>query len=188
MAEYTKNHRNTQSAHHLGLTDGRMSAGPGRLSAARLFGHELLRLRLHRGLSLRGLARQLGMTAHSGLVDYEKGARIPPRDLMASYLRVLAPKDDRLARLYEAALSDRADLRTAASIRPAGTRTSDPAAPPSADWEVPLDPSQIQQLAHQCATQSAALASVARTLDAVARQLVEPQSSGTAMTHRPRHE
>ena len=64
-----------------------------------LLGQELLRLRLERGLSLRKLARQLGMTAHSGIVDYERGVRIPPPDLMSSYVQVLQPRGNRLTQL-----------------------------------------------------------------------------------------
>jgi transcriptional regulator with XRE-family HTH domain len=44
-------------------------------SAAVLFGNELILLRLNKGISLRRLARAVGMTAHSGLVDYERGLR-----------------------------------------------------------------------------------------------------------------
>ncbi|MCE6996469.1 helix-turn-helix domain-containing protein [Saccharothrix sp. S26] len=77
-------------------------------------GRELLRLRTARGLSLRRLARLLGMTAHSGLVDYERGLRIPPRDLMSAYIRVLSPHDDGLLEVYRAALDSRAARRVAA--------------------------------------------------------------------------
>jgi transcriptional regulator with XRE-family HTH domain len=79
-------------------------------------GTELLRLRLLRGLSLRRLARLIGMTAHSGLVDYERGVRIPPRDLMDLLQEVLQPPDDRLRLRYEEAISRRADRRCRALV------------------------------------------------------------------------
>ncbi|NUT46543.1 MAG: helix-turn-helix domain-containing protein [Saccharothrix sp.] len=85
---------------------------------ATLLGRELLRLREAQGLSLRRLARLLGMTAHSGLVDYERGLRIPPRDLMSAYVRVLSPEDDHLMGLYRRALADRANLRVATAPEP----------------------------------------------------------------------
>jgi transcriptional regulator with XRE-family HTH domain len=76
-------------------------------------GQELLRLRLERGLSLRKMARELGMTAHSGLVDYERGYRIPPDGLLASYAKVLHIEDDRLLVLHQAARAERARRRIA---------------------------------------------------------------------------
>lgn len=96
---------------------------------ATLLGRELLRLRTARGLSLRRLARLLGMTAHSGLVDYERGLRIPPRDLMTAYVRVLSPQDDGLLAIYNAALDSRAARRVAAVLPlmpvPSPGRTAD---------------------------------------------------------------
>lgn len=41
-------------------------------------GLALYRLRLSRGLSLRVLARRLGMSGHGGLTEYEKGRRAAP--------------------------------------------------------------------------------------------------------------
>ena len=89
------------------------STGSSSRSAAELLGRELFRLRQERGLSLRQMARALGMTAHSGLVDYERGYRIPPNGLMASYARALNPKDGRLLTLHRAALAERAQRRIA---------------------------------------------------------------------------
>lgn len=81
------------------------------LTAAERLGRELGRLRLHNGLSLRKLARLVGMTAHSGLVDYERGTRIPPYDLFAALLSVLRPGDRHLTSLYQAAVAERAQRR-----------------------------------------------------------------------------
>jgi transcriptional regulator with XRE-family HTH domain len=77
-------------------------------SAAKLFGSELGRLRMSRGLSLRRLARIVGIAAHSALVDYERGIRIPPDDLLASLIAALHPETDRLATLYRDAIAERA--------------------------------------------------------------------------------
>lgn len=88
------------------------------MSPGDLFGRELLRLRLSRGLSLRRLARTVGMSAHSALVDYERGRRIPPADLMDALVRALRPDDDRLRVLYEAALAGRATAVLEARDRP----------------------------------------------------------------------
>lgn len=79
-------------------------------------GAELLRLRLLRGLSLRRLARLIGMTAHSGLVDYEHGLRIPPPDLMNALDRALRPPNDRLRALYRDAVGRRVDDRYRALV------------------------------------------------------------------------
>ncbi|MEU3463649.1 helix-turn-helix transcriptional regulator [Streptomyces sp. NPDC006733] len=87
---------------------------PAATPTATALARELVRLRLERGLSLRRLARLVGMTAHSGLVDYERGVRIPPDDLMAMIVRALRPADDRLARLYRAAVAERARQKLAA--------------------------------------------------------------------------
>ncbi len=48
------------------------------------------------------------MSAHSGLVDYERGRRIPPADLMKALVVALQPDDDRLTVLYKTALTERA--------------------------------------------------------------------------------
>ena len=86
------------------------------MSPAELFGLELGRLRMSRGLSLRRLARIVGMAAHSALVDYERGVRIPPDDLSAALIAALRPETDRLARLYRNAIAERA-RRTEANSR-----------------------------------------------------------------------
>jgi transcriptional regulator with XRE-family HTH domain len=84
--------------------------GDTRPMAERL-GQELRRLRLERGLSLRKMARALGMTAHSGLMDYERGSRIPSDGLLASYVKVLHVDDNLLLVLHQAARTEHARRR-----------------------------------------------------------------------------
>lgn len=73
---------------------------------------ELARLlrqcRLDRGMSLRVLARRMGMSAHSGLADYEWGRRIPPEDLIAAYARVFDLPAGALHDLRARAFAERA--------------------------------------------------------------------------------
>ncbi|MET9631627.1 helix-turn-helix domain-containing protein [Lentzea sp. NPDC006480] len=118
-------------------------------------GQELLRLRLQRGLSLRKLARQLGMTAHSGIVDYERGVRIPPADLMTTYVQVLKPDGNRLAQLYEAAVAARAQQRVLDSIQ----------------TEIPLGPADVEWVARQYVEQIMALNNVVRALEELTSKL-----------------
>lgn len=59
-------------------------------------------------MSLRGLARLFGMSAHSGLVDYERGLRIPPINIMHAYGRVFVGEHAYLMRLRRAAMVERA--------------------------------------------------------------------------------
>lgn len=75
-------------------------------------GLTLYRLRLSRGLSLRVLARRLGMSGHGGLTEYEKGRRIPPEDVVVACERVLGVRDGQLRRLRERALAERAEAKT----------------------------------------------------------------------------
>jgi hypothetical protein len=80
----------------------------GNVPATRFIGQELLRLRLEEGISLRRLARLFGMSAHSGLVDYERGARIPPSNIVAAYGKVFPADREYLLRLHRAAMVERA--------------------------------------------------------------------------------
>ena len=121
----------------------------------KLLGQELLRLRLERGLSLRKLARQLGMTAHSGMVDYERGIRIPPPDLMSSYVQVLRPDGNYLTQLYETAMADRAQQRVHTSLR----------------TETPLGPVDLEWVARQYVEQIMALNGVVHALEELTRKL-----------------
>jgi transcriptional regulator with XRE-family HTH domain len=76
--------------------------------------------RIAQGLSLRALARQVGLSAHATLVDYEHGRRIPPEDLVSACERVLGVDDALLRRLRYAALTERGDHRAAALLHRAG--------------------------------------------------------------------
>jgi transcriptional regulator with XRE-family HTH domain len=98
-------------------------------TAAERLGDELLRLRLERGLSLRKMAKELGMTAHSGLVDYERGYRIPPNGLLAAYARALRVDDDRLTVLHRAAMAERARRRAGGSDRSPADGVGKPGGP-----------------------------------------------------------
>lgn len=69
--------------------------------------------RLARGLSLRVLARQLGLSGHGGLLEYERGRRIPPEDVVVGCERVLGIDDGRLVALRDRALAERAAAKTA---------------------------------------------------------------------------
>lgn len=76
--------------------------------AARL-GLEIRRARMRRGVSQRGLAVLLGLTAHSNVGDYERGRRIPPLDLVVACERALGIVDSSLRRWHERALAERAN-------------------------------------------------------------------------------
>jgi tetratricopeptide (TPR) repeat protein/transcriptional regulator with XRE-family HTH domain len=76
------------------------------LTAAVRLGRELRRLRLERGLSQRGLVRALGLSAHSNLVQYELGRRIPPGDIVTACERLLGDTAGSLRRLRAEALAE----------------------------------------------------------------------------------
>jgi tetratricopeptide (TPR) repeat protein/transcriptional regulator with XRE-family HTH domain len=99
-------------------------SGAGRAAAA--LGLTLYQLRLARGLSLRMLARRLGMSGHGSLLEYERGRRIPPEDVVLGYERVLEVTDGRLQRLRDQALLERAAAK--AAQRQDGAATEEPAA------------------------------------------------------------
>jgi tetratricopeptide (TPR) repeat protein/transcriptional regulator with XRE-family HTH domain len=77
------------------------------LAATRL-GQELRRLRRRNGMSQRALVRALGLSAHSNLVQYELGRRIPPGDIVAACERLLGDEAGSLRRLRSEALAERA--------------------------------------------------------------------------------
>jgi transcriptional regulator with XRE-family HTH domain len=79
------------------------------------FGHILRRSRLREGLSLRAVAKRIGLSAHSGVAEYESGRRLPPEDLIATYERALSLPPGYLLDLRRQALRKRADRTMAAS-------------------------------------------------------------------------
>lgn len=91
---------------------------PADLAALRALGARLRHVRLRHGLSLRGMARQLGATGHSALVDFEHGRRLIPADLLALYRNAFPDEEARLAVLWQAVLSARA-VRAAELPEPA---------------------------------------------------------------------
>jgi transcriptional regulator with XRE-family HTH domain len=112
---------------------------------AKHLGAELRNRRVARGLSLRATAKQLGLSAHGNLVDYEHGRRIPPEDLITGYERVFQVSDGMLRNLREKALAERADrqadllLRTPARENPPDSASEPPPVPsqrrrPSRRW------------------------------------------------------
>ncbi|MGW5159827.1 helix-turn-helix domain-containing protein [Nonomuraea wenchangensis] len=91
---------------------------------ARQLGAAIRAHRMARGLSLRALARAVGLTGHGTLVDYEHGRRLPPRDLLASLERTLDVPDGQLLGLRDAALAQRGHSEAARLLR-------DPSPPPA---------------------------------------------------------
>src|SRR3954454_2140447 len=77
--------------------------------SARLMGGELRSARVARGLSLRTLAKNLGLNGHGNLVDYEYGRRIPPEDLVVAWEHALGVRDNHFQGLRAKALAERAD-------------------------------------------------------------------------------
>jgi tetratricopeptide (TPR) repeat protein len=71
-------------------------------------GAALFRARADAGLSLRVTARRLGLSAHSGLVDYERGSRLIPEDLLRRYEQIFPEYAAELRRMRRAALAGRA--------------------------------------------------------------------------------
>ena len=79
-----------------------------RHDAAVWLGAELRRLRLEVGISQRKLTQLIGLSAHSNLGEYERGDRIPPRDIVRACERLLAVPPGSLQRLHQQALRERA--------------------------------------------------------------------------------
>ncbi|MEO3925008.1 helix-turn-helix domain-containing protein [Micromonosporaceae bacterium B7E4] len=100
-------------------------------------GTALRRCRRLAGLSLRVLARRLGLRAHSALSDYEHGRRLPPEDLLYRYERVFPEHAATLRRKWREALAARADGESATDAAPAGPAESPPAGPRPA--QLPAD-------------------------------------------------
>src|SRR5437868_6102783 len=88
---------------------GRENTGMGAVNgngAARLLGATLRGDRVAHGLSMRALARQIGLSAHGTLVDYEHGRRIPPEDLLVACEKALCIDDEHLLRLRHQVLAE----------------------------------------------------------------------------------
>jgi hypothetical protein len=68
-------------------------------------GQELQRLRKSGGQTLREFAATAGLSAHSNLVDYEKGRRVPPRDIVRVYEQVGQTPDGSLDSLHAEAMA-----------------------------------------------------------------------------------
>jgi transcriptional regulator with XRE-family HTH domain len=84
---------------------------PGKpITAAKELGWTLRRQRLANGWSLRLIARRMGLSSHSSLIDYEHGRRIPPQDLLQAFERALEFPSGQLQTLRKAALKERADV------------------------------------------------------------------------------
>ena len=62
--------------------------------------------RLEQGLSLRALAKRVGLSAHSGVAEYERGTRVPPADLIDAYERALGLPSGYLMNLRRQILRD----------------------------------------------------------------------------------
>ncbi|SFJ83996.1 helix-turn-helix domain-containing protein [Amycolatopsis sacchari] len=85
---------------------------------ARRLGAEIRSRRLARGMSLRALAKQLHLSGHGSLVDYELGRRIPPENLVEGCERVFEITDGALRNLREKALAERANVEVERLLRP----------------------------------------------------------------------
>jgi transcriptional regulator with XRE-family HTH domain len=83
-------------------------------------GAALRERRLARGMSLRQLARLVGLSGHGTLVDYELGRRLVPEDLLIACERVLAVPDGYLLALRREALAARGAREAAALMDEAG--------------------------------------------------------------------
>ena len=120
-----------------------------RVAAARALGAALRNHRMAKGLSLRALAKQIGLSAHGTLVDYEHGRRIPPEDLLTACEKALDLDDGTLRRLRLEALAERASTEAALLLKPpAAVLTAPPALPqapaaPRPPWRRFLVPALI---------------------------------------------
>jgi transcriptional regulator with XRE-family HTH domain len=106
-------------------------AGKGDVDFAARLGAEIRNRRMARGMSLRALAKELNLSGHATLVDYELGRRIPPENLLEGCERVFQVSDGALRNLREKALAERANLSAERLLRPA---EPEPAAPLVRRW------------------------------------------------------
>jgi transcriptional regulator with XRE-family HTH domain len=80
------------------------------------YGARLRMLRRSTGMSMRAPTAQIGLSAHSNLADYECGRRLPPRDVVEACERALGVTDRQLIRHWEAALRERSQRGSGASV------------------------------------------------------------------------
>jgi tetratricopeptide (TPR) repeat protein/transcriptional regulator with XRE-family HTH domain len=108
-------------------------------AAARL-GGELRRMRRQLGLSQRFVVRAVGLSAHSNLVQYELGRRIPPGDVLLALQQLFGDASGSLRRLRAEALMERAQgpavvaSSSGAATEPATTAIPAMLPPPVADF------------------------------------------------------
>ncbi len=114
-------------------------------------GKQLRRLRLAQGLSQRGLARALGLSAHSNLVQYELGRRIPPGDIIAACERLLRDDSGTLRRLRAEALAERAGSPEDSEPQPLSHGDNIPAMLPASVADFTGRAAQLRRLATLCA-------------------------------------
>ena len=98
---------------------------------AQELGAALRGYRVGRGLSLRALAKQVGLSGHGTLVDYEHGRRIPPEHLVIACEQALGVPDGELQRLRRAALEARGDQAAARLVPVNGNDPAEAVARPA---------------------------------------------------------
>lgn len=76
-------------------------------SAARILGIEIRARRIAEGISQQQLTRDVGLSSHSNLSDYERGMRVPPHDLILEFERALRTEPGALEYFYRQALTER---------------------------------------------------------------------------------
>ena len=158
------------------------AGGPG-FSAVEELGRTLRLHRLARGLSLRQMAGRVGLSAHSGLVDYEHGRRVLPEDLALACERALELPPDLLAALRRRALAELA-VQKLGQRKPASPNGASPlgrvhsghhavapapAPPPAAPPECPGSVAAVAARLREivgivCAAQAQVLLAVARRI------------------------
>ena len=79
----------------------------------------LRRLRRAAGLSQRAMAAPLHLAAHSAIVDFEAGRRIPAADILTAYEQFFQLTPGTLLALRQRALAERADDETRPAPSPA---------------------------------------------------------------------
>ncbi|MEE2037640.1 hypothetical protein Q8791_10460 [Nocardiopsis sp. CT-R113] len=70
------------------------------------------------GISQRKLVQLLGLRAHSNLVDYELGRRLPPADIVRACEKELGVGGGRLLSLHRRAMRERAHRWSEGRLEP----------------------------------------------------------------------